>query len=124
MQQARTHPLSSTGLPWLRKARLFATTYCGSLLRRSTEPRRTSPSCVVHHSKMSHLMLGSLHVPAFKRWHACHVRSHAEPTPAGSRFRCMEMRLLALLACAVLCIGATPRHTHNAPNPPHPLTAN
>jgi lipoprotein-anchoring transpeptidase ErfK/SrfK len=35
----------------------------------------------------------------------------------------MEMRLLALLTCAVFCIGATPRHTHHEPNPSHPLTA-
>jgi hypothetical protein len=66
--------------------------------------------------------------PTFKRYpilcqyetlsgHSRHVRSRLELAPAGSRFRCMEMRLWALLVCAVFCIGATPRHTHHEPNP-------
>jgi len=42
----------------------------------------------------------------------------------GSRFRSMKLRLWALVICAAFCIGATPRHAHHAPNPPHPLTAN
>jgi hypothetical protein len=36
----------------------------------------------------------------------------------------MKLRLWALVICAAFCIGATPRHAHQAPNPPHPLTAN
>jgi len=33
----------------------------------------------------------------------------------------MNMRVLALLVCAVLCIGATPRHSHHPAR--QPLTA-
>jgi lipoprotein-anchoring transpeptidase ErfK/SrfK len=42
---------------------------------------------------------------------------------AAWRFRCMTMRLLALLLCAVVSMGAAPRHGRHAPPASHSLTA-
>jgi hypothetical protein len=47
--------------------------------------------------------------------------SASEPIGVRSRFRSMIARLLALVCCAALFIGATPRHSRNSP--PQTLTA-